>query len=128
MKLDFLVSGANEVVDDVGRSGISSRTAKPLVAGETLNNAARRVNTAVPRIQELAEAMLGDLQQERKDLRARVRRKLSLFLHASQIQTLHPANRNTSQTIIVVIIIDLGLIVFVVGASPTSATAEPSKE
>ena len=48
MKLDLLVSGAYKMVDDVGRSGIASRTAKPLVTSKTLDDAARRVDPAVP--------------------------------------------------------------------------------
>ena len=47
VKLDFLVPGANEVIDDMRRARISSGTAKPLVAGKTLDDGAGRVNTAV---------------------------------------------------------------------------------
>ena len=47
VKLDFLVTSANEMVDNMRRARISSGTAKPLVASKTLNDRTRRVNTAV---------------------------------------------------------------------------------
>jgi hypothetical protein len=47
MKLNFLVSGANKVIDDMGRSSIATRAAKPLAARQTLDNTARRMDSTV---------------------------------------------------------------------------------
>jgi hypothetical protein len=47
MKLNFLVSGTNKVIDDMGRSSIATRAAKPLAARQTLDNTARRMDSTV---------------------------------------------------------------------------------
>lgn len=47
MELDFLVTGANEMVDDVRRRRVATSAAEPLAACETLDDAAGIVNTTV---------------------------------------------------------------------------------
>lgn len=47
VELYFLVSSADEVIDDVGGGGIATGTAKPLATSKTSDNAARVVNTTV---------------------------------------------------------------------------------
>jgi hypothetical protein len=47
VKLDFLVAGADEVVDDVRGGSVSAGAAEPLGAGQTSDDAARVVNAAV---------------------------------------------------------------------------------
>lgn len=48
MQLNFLVPSSNEVVDNMRRGGIATRTAEPFVASQTLDNAARVMNTTIP--------------------------------------------------------------------------------
>ena len=47
MKLDFLVSGANQVVDDVGGRGVTTRAAKPLAAPKAFHDGAWVVDSAI---------------------------------------------------------------------------------
>lgn len=47
MEGDFLVLGADEVVDDVGAGGRSAAVAEPALAEEALDDARRIVDTAV---------------------------------------------------------------------------------
>jgi hypothetical protein len=47
MELDFLVSRANEMVDNMGRGGVASSTAEPLATPQTLDNTAGRMDAAV---------------------------------------------------------------------------------
>lgn len=47
MQLNFLVAGANQVIDDMGRRRISTGAAEPLVARKTFDNAARVMNATV---------------------------------------------------------------------------------
>ena len=47
MELNFSVAGTNEVVDDMCRGRVAFGAAKPLFAGETLDNAAGRMDAAV---------------------------------------------------------------------------------
>ena len=47
MKLNFLVAGSYEVIDDVGGRSVSASAAEPLGAGKTSNDAAGVVDAAV---------------------------------------------------------------------------------
>jgi hypothetical protein len=47
VELHFLVSCADEVIDDVGGRGVATGTAKPLATSKTSDNAAGVVNTTV---------------------------------------------------------------------------------
>jgi hypothetical protein len=47
VELDFLVAGANKVVDDVRGRRVATSAAEPLTAGETFDDATGVVNTAV---------------------------------------------------------------------------------
>lgn len=47
MQLDFLVAGADEVVDDVRRRSVAAGAAEPLVAAEALDDAAGVVDPTV---------------------------------------------------------------------------------
>ena len=49
MELDFLVTCADEMVDDVGSSTATTGTTEPFIAGETLDDGGGRMDTAVPR-------------------------------------------------------------------------------
>jgi hypothetical protein len=48
MKLNFLMSGANEMIDNMGGCCIATSTAKPLATSQTLHDAAWRMNATVP--------------------------------------------------------------------------------
>jgi hypothetical protein len=47
MQLDFFVSSADQVVDDVGGRSVATCTAEPFTAGQTFDNAARIMDAAV---------------------------------------------------------------------------------
>ena len=47
MELNFLVTGAHEVVDDVRGRGVTAGTAEPLVARQTFGDTALVVDAAV---------------------------------------------------------------------------------
>jgi hypothetical protein len=47
VQLDFLVPGADQVVDDVGGGGVAAGAAEPLVAGQALYDAGGIVYAAV---------------------------------------------------------------------------------
>lgn len=47
MQDDFLVFSSHEVIDDMGRGGISTRVTKPFGAYKTLHDGCRRVNATV---------------------------------------------------------------------------------
>ena len=79
MQLNFLVASSNEMVDDMGGRSVTTGTAKPLVAGQALDNAARIVNTAIPfETRNVSE----DVAKREIMIysRARMWRKLLLFL------------------------------------------------
>ncbi|KAI6749190.1 hypothetical protein HG531_008137 [Fusarium graminearum] len=71
VKLNFLVASSNEVVHDVGRSTIASRTAKPFIASNAKEQGAQAVN-----------------------LRACVSRKLLLLVFALELESVQSINRN----------------------------------
>ena len=48
MELNFLVSGADKVVDNVGGSRIATSAAEPFATSQTLNNTAWGMNATVP--------------------------------------------------------------------------------
>jgi hypothetical protein len=47
VELDFLVAGANQVVDDVRGGSVAAGAAEPLVAGQALDDAGGVVDAAV---------------------------------------------------------------------------------
>lgn len=47
MQLDFLVAGADQMVDDVRRRRVATGTAEPLAAGQTLDDAPGVVDATV---------------------------------------------------------------------------------
>lgn len=47
MKLNLFVTGSNKMVDDVGRGSVATSATEPLVATQTLDNAAWRMNSTV---------------------------------------------------------------------------------
>lgn len=47
MKLNLFVSRSNQVVDNVGRRAVASGAAKPLIAGQTLDDTGRRVDATI---------------------------------------------------------------------------------
>jgi hypothetical protein len=47
VELDFLVTGAHKMVNDVRGRRVTAGTAEPLAAGETFDNAAGVVDTTV---------------------------------------------------------------------------------
>ena len=49
MKDDFLVFGTNEVIDNMGGRGVSTRIAEPLGANEALHDGCWVVNSTVTR-------------------------------------------------------------------------------
>jgi hypothetical protein len=58
MKLYFLVSRADQVIDDVGGGSITAGTAEPLAAGETSHNAARIVYATISVISSVAVSQI----------------------------------------------------------------------
>lgn len=58
MELYFLVSRADQVIDDVGGRSIPAGTAEPLAAGETSHNAARIVNATISVISSVAVSQI----------------------------------------------------------------------
>jgi hypothetical protein len=54
METHFFVSGADEMVDDVGSRGRSTGVAEPFIAGETFHYAAGRMDTTVTTISALS--------------------------------------------------------------------------
>jgi len=44
---DFLVFSSHEVIDDMGRGGISTRVTKPFGAYKTLHDGCRRVDATI---------------------------------------------------------------------------------
>lgn len=91
MKLNFLVASSNEVVHDVGRSTVASRTAKPFIACETFNDTSWRVNAAV------SNHMLANAKEQGAqavNLRACVSRKLLLLVFALELESVQSINRN----------------------------------
>ena len=47
MKLDFLVTSTDKMVDYMGSGGVSAATAEPLVAGKAFDDAGRVMDTAI---------------------------------------------------------------------------------
>jgi len=48
VQLYFLVTGPNEVVDDMGRRGVTAGAAKPFAAGQAFDNGAWIMDAAIP--------------------------------------------------------------------------------
>ena len=123
MELDFLVSCADKVVDDVGGGSVATGTAEPLATTQALNNAAWRMNATItfPDVSLLVQQVSKVVY-----LRASMCWKILLFVNSSQPQGFHAIDWHADQALCIIVVKGLSLIVIVVISSPSSSQTTPS--